>query len=401
MEFGLREVLIGVGFIVIAGILFDGYRRMRRSRMGELGLPSEMGGSCEEGDNYYSGELPNGGARRLNQSAEEGTQEFDGRVEPGFGEDVLEPAIYAGPEVGNAYAEGESAQLVAERQEEAPEEMAPLKNVSYKAEPKEAMIATDADRGHVGAGSSFDDDGIGNVRRYVMGDSEKPSEGLSALKIDQSDLFGDDEMLLSTRAAQEAKLASHYRGDSRGHEKPSTKSKRSTSKSKPKTKTSREVVQPDDELSIQVSGLEEVIVLNLMAKAGEVFGGVELEKALLSCGFRFGDMDIYHRYEQHVGRGPLLFSIANVMEPGTFDPENLEAFTTPGVCMFMKLPGPKRTVHSFELMVECGRKIVTLLGGELKDEHHSVMTQQTIEHYRQRVLDFDRKLLSHRVTQRT
>ncbi|MDX1693561.1 MAG: cell division protein ZipA, partial [Ketobacteraceae bacterium] len=31
MEFGLREVLIGVGLLVIAGILFDGFRRMRRS----------------------------------------------------------------------------------------------------------------------------------------------------------------------------------------------------------------------------------------------------------------------------------------------------------------------------------------------------------------------------------
>ncbi|PCJ35014.1 MAG: cell division protein ZipA, partial [Moraxellaceae bacterium] len=48
VEFGLREVLIAVGFVVIAGILFDGYRRMRRSKMGELGLPTEMGGSCED-----------------------------------------------------------------------------------------------------------------------------------------------------------------------------------------------------------------------------------------------------------------------------------------------------------------------------------------------------------------
>jgi len=209
-------------------------------------------------------------------------------------------------------------------------------------------------------------------------------------------------MLLSAKAAQEAKLASHYRGDSRSSGRDSEKSSRKSRKSvtKSKAKTSRESVPADDDMPIHVDGLEEVIVLNLMAKTGDVFDGVQLDKALASCGFRFGDMNIYHRYEQHVGRGPLLFSIANVVEPGTFDPDNLDAFTTPGVCMFMKLPGPKRSVHSFELMVECGRKIVTLLDGELKDEHHSVMTQQTIEHYRQRVLDFDRKLLSHRVTQR-
>ena len=45
MEFGLREVLILVGLVVIAGILADGYRRMRKSKLGELELPSEIGGS--------------------------------------------------------------------------------------------------------------------------------------------------------------------------------------------------------------------------------------------------------------------------------------------------------------------------------------------------------------------
>ncbi|PCJ30343.1 MAG: cell division protein ZipA, partial [Moraxellaceae bacterium] len=191
----------------------------------------------------------------------------------------------------------------------------------------------------------------------------------------------------------EEKLASHYAGGDTGA-KASRKNK-----SKKSTQTNNQT--QDDEMPIHVDGLEEVIVLNLMAKPGEAFDGVELDRALTSCGFRFGDMNIYHRYEQHIGRGPLLFSIANVVEPGTFDPDNLEVFSTPGVCMFMKLPGPKRSVHSFELMVECGRKIVSLLNGDMKDEHHSIMTQQTVEHYRQRVLDFDRKLLSHRVTQRS
>jgi len=31
------------------------------------------------------------------------------------------------------------------------------------------------------------------------------------------------------------------------------------------------------------------------------------------------------------------------------------------------------------------------LGGELRDEHRSVMTSQTIEHCRQRIREFERK----------
>jgi cell division protein ZipA len=111
-------------------------------------------------------------------------------------------------------------------------------------------------------------------------------------------------------------------------------------------------------------------------------------------------MNIYHRYEQHNGSGGLLFSVANVIEPGTFDPDAMEDFFTPGVCMFLKLPGPKRAVSAFDVMIDSARKIASQLGGDIKDENHSVMTQQTIEHYRQRVLDFERKLLSQRALHR-
>ncbi len=379
MEFDLRNVLIIIGLVVIAGILFDGYRRMRRSRMGEIGLSSEMGGSCEEGT-YYNGELPNGGARQS------GTDDGDGqqRIEPEFG------GALAGAET-DSYSDVRAGNV---------DEDPVNQGFSFSAnEP----VVDDGQLGVVGTNvSSFDDDGIGGVRRYSLGgdvaddlgERQADEQRCAPESEDQNVLFEDDEMLLSTRAAQEEKLASHCRDN----DEP-----RQSSKSSKRARKDESVVQTsqDDDMPLNIDGLEEVIVLNLMARPGEVFDGLELDKALNSCGIRFGDMNIYHRFEQHVGRGPLLFSLANVVEPGFFDPDNLDSFSTPGVCMFMKLPGPKRSMHSFELMVECARKVVSLLGGELKDEHHSVMTQQTIEHYRQRVLDFDRKFLSQRVTQRS
>ncbi len=366
----------------------DGYRRMRRSRMGEIGLPSEMGGSCEEGGAYYNGELPNGGARQTELGAE-GIQQ---RIEPGFGGAVDEPdAEPYSEEYANDRFQVDSADSVIEQE---PQFIEP--KASVEADGQFGVVAT--------KGDSFDDDGIGGVRRYSLGDSADDDKGGAATpetaqeNDSQNVLFEDDDMLLSTRAAQEKKLASHCRENDDG--KKQRKSSKTPSR-KVRTEKSATQDNQEDEMPLNVDGLEEVIVLNLMARSGEVFGGVELDKALTSCGFRFGEMNIYHRFEQHVGRGPLLFSLANVVEPGFFDLDNLDSFSTPGVCMFMKLPGPKRSMHSFELMVECGRKIVSLLDGELKDEHHCVMTQQTIEHYRQRVLDFDRKFLSQRVTQRS
>ena len=45
-------------------------------------------------------------------------------------------------------------------------------------------------------------------------------------------------------------------------------------------------------------------------------------------------------------------------------------------------------------MEESAKQLALDLGGELKDEHYSVMTQQTLEHCRQRIRDYERKRLT-------
>lgn len=141
---------------------------------------------------------------------------------------------------------------------------------------------------------------------------------------------------------------------------------------------------------------EEVLIINIMSRAGEVFNGGELLDALLRCGLRYGDMDIFHRYANVKGEGALLFSMANMVKPGTFDLDAMEEFTTPGVSLFMTLPLNADSMQSFELMVDTAKYIAETLGGELKDEQRSVMTRQTIEHARQRILDFERRRLFRR-----
>lgn len=51
-------------------------------------------------------------------------------------------------------------------------------------------------------------------------------------------------------------------------------------------------------------------------------------------------------------------------------------------------------MEAFNIMADTAMAIADHLGGELKDEHRSVMTAQTLEHCRQRIRDFERKLLS-------
>jgi len=139
--------------------------------------------------------------------------------------------------------------------------------------------------------------------------------------------------------------------------------------------------------------VEEVIVMNVFAKDDNGFNGSDLMRVILACGMRFGEMDIFHRSEEGAN-GAVQFSMANVVKPGTFALDNMDNFYTPGVSFFLSLPGPKDSLKALEYMHETAQCVVKNLNGELKDEMHSAMTAQTIEHSRQKVRDFERRQLS-------
>ena len=105
-------------------------------------------------------------------------------------------------------------------------------------------------------------------------------------------------------------------------------------------------------------------------------------------------LDIFHRHESMAGHGEVLFSMANGVKPGTFDLDDIDLFTTRAVSFFLGLPGPRHPKQAFDVMIAAARKLAHELDGELKDDQRSVMTAQTIEHYRQRITDFERRHLT-------
>jgi cell division protein ZipA len=140
--------------------------------------------------------------------------------------------------------------------------------------------------------------------------------------------------------------------------------------------------------------VEELIVMTVLSEPASPYTGDELVVALQSCGLKFGDMNIYHRIEPLTKI--LQYSVASAVEPGTFDMADMEAIRCPGLCLFMQLPGPEDPTAAFEDMLSVARSVAKSLGGEVKDEHRNVMTPQTVEHYRQRIVDFSRRRMSKR-----
>ena len=142
------------------------------------------------------------------------------------------------------------------------------------------------------------------------------------------------------------------------------------------------------------SGKNEILAINVLARGNGCFSGADLCAAFQRNGLVFGDMNIFHRLNP-VTRTPQ-YSVANAIEPGTFDLSNMEAMKTPGACLFLRLPGPSEPAAVFDDMLRVARDIGQSLDGELKDENFSVLTGQTEEHYRQRIAEFSRKRMSKR-----
>lgn len=136
---------------------------------------------------------------------------------------------------------------------------------------------------------------------------------------------------------------------------------------------------------------DEVLIINVMARKGERFSGGDLLQALMEQKMKFGAMDIFHRHTDDEGYGPVIFSLANMVVPGTFNLAAMRDFSTPGVSIFMSLPVEAESIAAFDTMAATAKALAQELGGELKDENRSVMTRQTIEHSRQRVVEYERK----------
>lgn len=154
---------------------------------------------------------------------------------------------------------------------------------------------------------------------------------------------------------------------------------------------------PGEHAKETLSNADEVIVISVLSRDPDGFNGSKLLDLLMACGLRYSrPMGVFHRFETESADSELQFSMINVVKPGTFPIEEMGEFVTPGITFLMPLPGAVDSSAAFEAMVETAMVVVRHMGGELKDEHRSVMTAQTIEFARQRVRDFERRHRLHR-----
>lgn len=136
--------------------------------------------------------------------------------------------------------------------------------------------------------------------------------------------------------------------------------------------------------------VERIVTLFVVAREGALFNGADLVVAADKAGLEYGDMGIYHRLvDGKRERGPI-FSVANMLKPGSFNLGNLDALRTPGVSFFMTLPGPLPALDAWDAMLPTAQRLAELLGGLVLDEERNAVGRQCVAHIRDQLRGWDR-----------
>ncbi|MEX1032235.1 MAG: cell division protein ZipA [Cellvibrionaceae bacterium] len=360
----MREWLTVIIALLIIAVVLDGVRRMRQARRSGLRMSSRMPRDTSPRDpNTYGSELPNGGARVVNvrkpDDAEQRYREIRQSREAnkrrlGRPNRIPEQVALNLDEHVPLLMEVEQERSVVTSA--SPERSEPRRQQEKQQEPRsypKDPLEDYADDGRIEPqlsqtrGDLYDSEREDGNSWQQSADAEAEEAPLASPKDDQAPVRGD----------------ANY---------------------------PREQLEEE----IEYREPEDVLVINVMAPKGEHFRGDALLDTVLDCGMRFGSMNIFHHHEHLNGEGGVLYSMANIVVPGTFDLDTMQNFSTPGVSLFLALPVDGDSSVAFDKMLNTAKALARNLGGEMKDERRSVMTTQTVEHYRSRIKEFERKQLS-------
>jgi len=404
-QLSIRDWMILIGGMMIAAVLIDAVRRYWRERRAEIKLNAriERASPLSDDDDAFNllTELPNGGARIVQRDDLQidpqaaapvsaiATTESDRATSPAREAPAPDPILAPDPidvAVAAQLAETENT----EPEKDSPAQTAPASVDSTPSEPEAVEPETDAVTAETAADPTAPE-----------ADAEGLEETVSAVRT------------VTREAAPESPAES-------GSE---TASRRRTVRPAPETaelETAASAATVDADASGTVDWLDtlepeeplepdapehgrlprgantHVFILYVVAQAEEGFSGTDILETLLACDLRFGDMDFFHRHERASGRGPIEFSVANMMKPGVFDIDNMEPLQTRGLMFFVTLPGPADMLKAFDYMYETVKVVAKSLGGDIQDETRSVITRQSLEHMRQQIRELERRLLVRR-----
>lgn len=130
---------------------------------------------------------------------------------------------------------------------------------------------------------------------------------------------------------------------------------------------------------------QRIVAIRLIGGDHKIAGG-DLRRALAGEGLEYGRYSIFHRLGQ--GTRPI-YSVASLVEPGSFDTERMDAMGFPGISLFAVFPGPLPAPQAFDEMLATARRLAERLGGVLQDDAGSSLTGQRVLSIREELVHFE------------
>ena len=133
----------------------------------------------------------------------------------------------------------------------------------------------------------------------------------------------------------------------------------------------------------------DIVVLYILAKPNKQLVGSQVNSSAQAMGLSFGDMDIFHYSKD----GRNVFSLANMLEPGSFDASTIHDLKTTGLTVFMRIQGDD-PLDDLTEMLQRSYQLAGLLDARLCNHRREPLTEQDAENYRTQVTKFTSNIKS-------
>jgi cell division protein ZipA len=130
-------------------------------------------------------------------------------------------------------------------------------------------------------------------------------------------------------------------------------------------------------------GPGDIIVLYILPKPDQTLAGSQINSSAQAMGLRFGEMNIFH----YLDKDRSVFSLANMLEPGSFDADTIHDLKTTGLTVFMQIQGDD-PLDDLTEMLQRSYQMAGLLDARLCNHRREPLTEQDAENYRTQVSEF-------------
>ncbi len=368
MEFGLREYLLILGAILIAGLLADGIRRtLKHKREGlKLDLMAAPPESPERSDVSKPRPVKKATPEELEPQVDADPL-FDstdasqlnlwaGEIKP----EAMKPAdtdTLAAPIETDTQTESlfegyepKPQTVVVEESMEIDERVEPVWDEQPDAEPSDPVV----DEPSIDTEAADHDE---DMRILADGPVSRP-----IAEPEETGLLGSTLGRIFGRFGKKS---------AESNQEPETLEVSSDSVDIPS-----DVSEPTPQ-SEPADSMDDLVVVSIQSARSPRFEGINLHKACLRAGLRRTESHMYQRFPLDESEHPL-FSLVNGIEPGTFD-EDAKSVDTPVVFLFTELPKQADPVFAVNELISGARSIARDIGGDVFDQQGTPISKEWID----------------------